>query len=298
MSDNESKIDNYKFLKKWYNRIKQNLTMILLIPTFIGGLWQVFSLLGLGFEYIRFFSVKQLVADGLLMIILIPLYAIFPLMAYYLIKEISSDLVKHNSKTPFFKKAVLFILTFVLILFFTYHFFKYINFRPSIKPNINIIVLAFLLYIPLIKINATLGSIVSDYINNFIKNSTEKARVTKFQKICLFLVDKLYSIISFAYIPIIVYAGFSCLITFFLVLNLLGDFYVSENLVNLKNVENVANKNYELLPEDYIIKYFNDSYIFLEYETVTSEEKEKLTKAGKTIPTEVLILEFKSLFEK
>ncbi|SDF61903.1 hypothetical protein [Chitinophaga filiformis] len=51
-----------------YSWFKENIGMIVLIPTILGGIWQLAELLALGTPYIRFFSISQLVSDGLLVL--------------------------------------------------------------------------------------------------------------------------------------------------------------------------------------------------------------------------------------
>jgi hypothetical protein len=48
--------------------IKDNIGMIILVPTVLGGLWQIIELARIGIPFIRFFSVSQLVSDGLLLL--------------------------------------------------------------------------------------------------------------------------------------------------------------------------------------------------------------------------------------
>ena len=59
--------------KKYFNFkwIGDNLGMIILIPTLIGGMWQVLELLMIGTAYIRFFSLSQVVPDGLLILLVL-----------------------------------------------------------------------------------------------------------------------------------------------------------------------------------------------------------------------------------
>lgn len=52
--------------KSFYEWTQKNIGIILLLPTIIGGIWQILELGSLGTPYIRFFSVSQLVSDGLL----------------------------------------------------------------------------------------------------------------------------------------------------------------------------------------------------------------------------------------
>lgn len=51
---------------KFYNFLKENLAVIIIIPTFLGGIWQLVELARISISFIRFFSVSQLVPDGLL----------------------------------------------------------------------------------------------------------------------------------------------------------------------------------------------------------------------------------------
>ena len=53
------------------NLIKDNIAIIVLIPTVLGGLIQLFKLGMIDLRYIRYFSVTQLIPDGLLAILLL-----------------------------------------------------------------------------------------------------------------------------------------------------------------------------------------------------------------------------------
>lgn len=53
------------------NQIKDNLTFIILIPTILGGIWQIWELSNVSVGFIRFFSISQLVSDGLLILFLL-----------------------------------------------------------------------------------------------------------------------------------------------------------------------------------------------------------------------------------
>lgn len=53
-----------------FNNFKENLPIILIIPTSLGGIWQLLELSNLGIPYIRFFSVAQLLPDGLVVIVI------------------------------------------------------------------------------------------------------------------------------------------------------------------------------------------------------------------------------------
>jgi hypothetical protein len=50
--------------------VKENIQIIVLVPTILGGLWQILELSLISTSMIRFFSISQLVADGLLILFL------------------------------------------------------------------------------------------------------------------------------------------------------------------------------------------------------------------------------------
>lgn len=64
-----------------YKTVKENLTLIAVIPTLIGGLSQVFFLAKLSPNLIKFFSLTQLISDGLfvLLFLILSLFTVLPL---------------------------------------------------------------------------------------------------------------------------------------------------------------------------------------------------------------------------
>ncbi len=63
-----------KFFKNLFeNRLsvlfKDNLNLLILFPTIIGGIWQVTELSLLSISFVRFFSISQLISDGILILI-------------------------------------------------------------------------------------------------------------------------------------------------------------------------------------------------------------------------------------
>lgn len=68
-------------INKAFNYIKENLSVIILIPTVLGGFWQLIELVCLEIGFIRFFSVTQVISDGLLILCIGALSG----LAYYLL---------------------------------------------------------------------------------------------------------------------------------------------------------------------------------------------------------------------
>ena len=64
-----------------YNKLKENYGMIAIIVSFLGGIWQLIQLSIISPQLIRFFSISQLVADGLLITLLIFISS-FPLVIF------------------------------------------------------------------------------------------------------------------------------------------------------------------------------------------------------------------------
>lgn len=65
-----------------YDTLKENIGMVVLVPTLLGGLWQIMELASLGTPYLRFFSLSQLVSDGLLILFILTFTAL-PLWWYF-----------------------------------------------------------------------------------------------------------------------------------------------------------------------------------------------------------------------
>jgi hypothetical protein len=70
-------------LKERLKFIKENLSIIAIVPLILGGFWQVASLASMSPAYIRFFSVTQQIADGLVILFTLTiLFILFSVFAY------------------------------------------------------------------------------------------------------------------------------------------------------------------------------------------------------------------------
>ena len=54
--------------------IKENLSIIILLPTVLGGIWQTLELISIDLSFLRFFSVTQLVSDGIVALSLLTFF--------------------------------------------------------------------------------------------------------------------------------------------------------------------------------------------------------------------------------
>lgn len=295
----KSKKNKNNFEKKWYNKewyklIKDNLAIILLVPTLTGGIWQVFSLLGLGYEYVRFFSISQLVADGLVMIVLIPIGLIFPIICYHIAKSLRLEILKEKIEPSFSKQLIFLLVSITIQLYLIYYYLEYIESFFENKPSLFIQVIAFVLTIPLIQNCFLVGERVLERIKNYtsVFNEIKTIKV----KIWINILNLVRGVLAIIIGLTGAFSSILVVVAFIAIMSSLGNYFVSDNLANIKNIEETMNKSYNLKPEEYSIKYFNDSYIFIEHITVSKEEEKILRQNDKNIPSEIIILKFDNLF--
>ncbi|MEN9909411.1 MAG: hypothetical protein RLZZ540_2560 [Bacteroidota bacterium] len=101
--------------------LRENFTLIVAVPTLLGGLWQVSQLVKIAPVFLRFFSLTQLVSDGLFITLLIFISVIIPfLMAF----KLSKLMVKHLSVVWVFVLNILAILVVITLLLFDFDFEK------------------------------------------------------------------------------------------------------------------------------------------------------------------------------
>lgn len=124
MNDLEQLQIIFNLLKQGIRYLSKHLSLVLLIPALLGGIWQIIELSQMSFAYVRFFSPSQVLADGLLLLILL-IFFIGTFFFLYLIysRYINSKSVDSNdesleitSKTNYIKGISLFILYIILLL--------------------------------------------------------------------------------------------------------------------------------------------------------------------------------------
>lgn len=249
-------------------KIKEYLPIIFIIPTCIGGLWQLFELSYFGISYIRFFSVPQILPDGLLIIIMITTISIY---LFYLTQahEISSILELSGKSFPILIRDLIIniFLSIGAIILLTYKFKELKQFIPYV---IFIATLYFLfhciLYILkiLIIISYKLKGKDISKLNEFVDN-IKNQRLNNTYTIWISLVILLVFTITVA----------------ILIVSLRNFAYYPSDLENLNKLENELIKNFRLC-EPPKLEYFNRDYLFYE---INIEDKKK-----------IYIIESKNLF--
>jgi len=225
-------------LKKIYKNIKENLPMIALIPTILGGIWQLYKLGSISVSMISFFSVSQLISDGIIILLYLtlPAFVLFPLFADIEIEENSE---RQKLKKKIWKTSIIVYTISVLICLsiITYKIALIKEFQNSKM------LLKFTLFL-----DALLFGIIP-----------LSAKWLRTNKTLLALTISLYLFLN-------------CTAIFFALDN------TSLNLNEVSNFNNLINKikKEQSIAQDPKILYFNDKYIFIE--TVGQNKKSILIK--------------------
>ncbi|MCL9805828.1 hypothetical protein NAT51_12835 [Flavobacterium amniphilum] len=92
--------------------LQDNINVIILIPTVLGGFWQLIELLRIDTSFVRFFSITQVISDGLIILfLLICFYLIY--LYVFKIEDLNLNDDKAKVKPPYeniFVKYILLIL--------------------------------------------------------------------------------------------------------------------------------------------------------------------------------------------
>ncbi|KAF2336880.1 hypothetical protein [Flavobacterium daemonense] len=150
--------------KENYNSIKDNLSILILIPTIIGGIWQLLELSLISTSFIRFFSITQLVADGILILFIISILYIAFNISGKMIKK--NDFQFDNTKPPSIWYSIITIpLSIIVFFFIPLPLLEDIYKRQSIK------IFEIVLLIPIMTITVGLFFLgVFRLLENFIYN--------------------------------------------------------------------------------------------------------------------------------
>ncbi|WP_046745005.1 hypothetical protein [Kordia zhangzhouensis] len=241
----------FNFIKKISKSLKDHLSIILFIPTFLGGTWQILELYRISPYHIRFFSFSQLASDGLLILIylLIGYFALYiPYSKIIVNEDLDLEDTNDNKKETISKegKAQLNILWYFFILGISFSIILKIN-TYSLSSYFQ------LLYILLIIVFSSI-LLLSHILFVWSKNKYIAIIISSFIIFGLsFSIREAYNKLKNSPDA--------------------KSYYYDKDFVkfyNTKNINRIVKEKIGDLP--YTIQYFNDKYIFIIYE---NEKKEK-----------------------
>lgn len=158
----------YKIIKF----LKEYLPLIIVIPTFLGGIWQVLELSLISISYVRFFSISQLVADGILIIMIIFPWIIgfmFFIEKYKFIKN-NNTVVKNNIFLDIFLYFII-----VLVFYMSWIFLLQIINNIGIDTYLGYLILVMYIYLILFMLLFFLSKIFISCIEFILKIFKTKA---------------------------------------------------------------------------------------------------------------------------
>ena len=283
---------------RFINFIRENLTLFILVPTVLGGLWQVISLLNVGIPYLRFFSITQLISDGLILMLMIPLFLMFPITAIFL-GNLFKRIINDSSSKWHTSTIALTIITLLLIGYQFYiidiGFEMFLN-RRSLLKSVNYEVGIFMFFIPTVMILAAVQKKLIKRFKLYSSNILSKS-IGKAQKILKTILVKVLQFWFDFWSILIMLSGSTWMVITFNIFSSLGDYYMPLNLINTEMIYKTIKQNYNLNPQEFKVSYLNDTYIFIEYNTLDKKEIDSLNKASRSIPMNVIILKTDILFQ-
>ena len=228
-----------------WKEVNDYVEIAVLIPAIIGGLWQAYELASISTSFIRFFSVSQVVPDGLLIL--------FSGICVFISYKISLVLIKflpfYNNRADKWWVSTIAIIAYMfigtVILYYYYvDFIKQDYFQLSDLTFSIIFVVIFsniIFYLLPYSFRIKLKSAFS--------NKTENKKDSS---------DDLFS--KFKGVVIVIIGAIILVITSLLVQNFRQNYVDISELQNLKCLNNILSEKSDI--DNSTIIYFNDKYIF------------------------------------
>lgn len=281
-----------KTLREQVKWILDNITLILLLPSFLGAVWQILELSSINVAYIRFFSVTQIPVDGILILFLIILIIVIGKAIIGLLKSTFESKIKMLEDEDFVKKIrknlnssikkMLGIIAILIVLMIYLISELFASMFPK-SPIATILFVGFFIaglmfYIldaaMLIGLKYSDEGINRDNVSDYIDAFVDKHRKPIYWTI-------LASIAIVIFISYLLLKAFS------------ASFILPADLYNTKTLESVIYKDFKT--KNYDIEYFNDKYIFVKLCAI-KKCNHRLDKEIIIYPTEKVL--FKTTYGK
>lgn len=249
--------------------VKNHLSTIILIPAFVGGIWQLIELMSISMPYIRFFSISQIVPDGLLILMFLSFVGISTMLPAFLDailpkKKDRSNEVVVASETKL-KRENKKNITFILFYFFVFYglgiaYFTYLYQFFQSKSSLNL--------------HASMALVICLICNALLIKCSNLLAISNKENLKLFNIPLL---------------ALYMLIGYFFCQRIHNTFLLTDNLDNIENVQCVLKQKYPHSKNE--ILYFNDKYIFIDVtDTLKLDQKTKKPRE------KIHIMELEKLF--
>lgn len=265
--------------------IKEYLSVIIFVPTVLGGLWQLSVLWSFGLAYIRFFSISQLVSDGLIALLFIPLVLLVTFVSFTISQVIKP--IETGDK-------VFYILPSIFVVSCLWLVFRDFNTIPYLEMYLFTWIGLF-------------GGITLESHRRYFIIKNKKLIKEENKKSLKDWIKSIYKLntitIIFNYIRIIwivVAVGLTfimyCIVSVKIMFSV-GEYYIPNDLYNIKIVEESVQKNFNIEKEDFEISYYNDSYIFVTNYKQSSKVRDSLIQKNEKPKSEIIILKSDEFFD-
>ncbi|MCG2611493.1 hypothetical protein LZZ90_08230 [Flavobacterium sp. SM15] len=259
--------------KKHLDFVKDNLNLIIILPPLLGGLWQIIELSSISFSFIRFFSVTQMIPDGLLVLLILSIMSLSVYWIYFLFKTLKEKAEKETDKDeePSLNvvnnkrqwKGVIYFAIYIGLIFLLVRVSSY--FINNIEYTISIF--------GFLPVNILLSFLIFVSWHYFEENWVldKKKRLKELDLLIL-----LYILVEFM-----------CFLYFIVAFH--HAFMLPKELNNIQNLECKIKSVEPTLKME--ILYANDKYIFVGHREPSKE------KEGRTELTDIRIFKFEDLLD-
>lgn len=264
-------IDKLVFLH-FYDKLKENLSILILIPALLGGMWQIFELSSISASYIRFFSVTQAIADGFLII-----FVIAVIFLSIKVGDVMSQ--DKNIESPNVKTNIAFLILSTGAFLYAM-LCIYLPFVSESLQNANLVEICLLICLTIIMFRIAFKILIGWYkfkwINTFFTQFKRKVKFPKFPNHTENVKinpkhNSLENTNLFKLIIMIVILMLGLKFVLSSIFPFIGkfrsEFVFPDNLKNYEYIECKVHAQYNSVKE-FKVRYFNDSYIFIEVSLV------------------------------
>jgi len=233
-------------LQRTYKCIKDNIQFIVLLPAILGGFWQILELSSMSLSFIRFFSVTQVVSDGLMILfVVLVIYAVRVLVRPAFNLKKSNDIETLPSNLISWKTLGIVLFYIVCGIFLGFLIIREFITSKSMELGSLVILIAIL-------------TICVDGINHHFQIHNIYPSIKDFfrrkEKIIF------YSAIIFFLVVVYLLPSFYTAVGYFR-----STYLIPKNFKNLHNIDCVLINEHNIAIESANIQYFNDKYVFVKY---------------------------------